>query len=176
MAQTLVLGMTANAAARSFGAVGFFEISGWVFGAVALVLAYYTWRRERTATAAVAVERKRFEGLELLRALDEMDRQFVEVQRENAAGHNEAAEAALRRWREAARSARTHVGPGGPQYVVEAWTVIGYAERRTQAMAGLGGAVNVGAKTMEDAIEAMDSCHSGCAELRAETRRAVYGA
>jgi hypothetical protein len=176
MAQTLVLGMTANAADRSSGGVGFFEISGWVFGAVALVLAYYTWRRERTATAAVAVERQRFEGLELLSALDEMDRQFAEVQREHAAGHSEAAEAALRRWREAARSARTHVGPGGSRYVVDARTGIEYAERRTQAMAGVGGAVNVGAKTMGDAIEAMDSCHSKCADLRAETHRAVYGA
>jgi hypothetical protein len=161
MAQTLVIG-------------GFLETSGWVIGVVGLVLAYYQWRRERTATAAVAVERKRFEGLELLRALDEMDRHFVELQHENAAGHNDAAEAALRRWREAVRSARTHVGSSGTGG--EASRRMEYAERRSRAMAGLGGEVNVGAKTMGDAIDDIDSCQSVCAQLRVETQRAVYGA
>jgi len=169
-----MLDLAGALAAVTADSLGFFEFSGWAFGVLSAALAVVTWRRQRTASAAAAAERRRSAGLKLLRALDEMDRQFAELHREHRMGHSQAAEAALRRWREAARSAGPLIARSDLPAVVDARRAIANADRRTQAMAGLGGSVNLGAKTMVDAIAEVDDCHRACAELRNQTEHAVY--
>jgi len=151
------------------------DVASWTgvaIGAVSLVLAWMAFRKARSADRAVRTMGRRVRDRDLLDALNEMARHEAELQREWSAGNVSAAEASLRGWRDAAQEALDHLSPSGSQDRVEAWRVLGVTIRHTKAMSGVGGSIKFGAKTMEDALSAVDQCRRSCGPLREQLRHA----
>jgi hypothetical protein len=135
------------------------DVASWLgvaFGAISLYLAWRGFRRLNTAEAATREMQRRVRHRDVLDAFDTMSRHKADLERRHSAGNIPGAGVALQRWREAAQRLHDQAEASPRQDAAEARRALDLAIRQTQAMAGRGGRINVGAKTMGDAVSLVD--------------------